>query len=309
MIPPQVRVIRTVRPRYACHDCEGSGDESHPAIRIAPMPPAIIDKEIATAGLLAYTVASKFCDSLPLYRQEKQFVRIGVELSRRTMADWMIAASVACAPLMKALERRLRSGPLQQLDETTVAVMDEPDRDNTSLSYVWVARGGAPEAPVILYHDAPSREPEAARQTLGDFEGFLRTDGYEVYDRLCEGSTAVETASLSGAPGDNSGHQRLRECHSAFRGGAQELAVLRQPPRGWGQCEPLQHHRDRKGQPAGAVLVPAGALREVSPCPHRGRHPGPGVLPHHHRLIRSGGVQRVLTLAAVELRRSTAGTR
>ena len=71
VIPPQLRVIRTVRPKYACHDCEGSADESHPAVRIAPMPPAIIDKGIATAGLLAYIVTSKFCDSLPLYRQEK----------------------------------------------------------------------------------------------------------------------------------------------------------------------------------------------------------------------------------------------
>jgi len=191
VIPPQIRVIRTVRPKYACHDCEGSGDEDRPAVRIAPMPPAIIDKGIATAGLLAYIVASKFCDSLPLYRQEKQFARIGVELSRSTMADWMIAASAACAPLMKAMERRLRSGPLLQLDETTVQVMDEPGRDNTTLSYMWVARGGAPEAPVILYHYAPSRGLEVARQMLGDFEGFLQTDGYEVYDRLCEGAPKV----------------------------------------------------------------------------------------------------------------------
>ena len=191
VIPPQIRVIRTVRPKYACHDCEGSADESRPAVRIAPMPPAIIDKGIATAGLLAYIVASKFCDSLPLYRQEKQFARIGVELSRRTMADWMIAASEACTPLMKMLERRLRSGPLLQLDETTVQVMDEPGRDNTSVSYMWVARGGAPEAQVILYHYAPSRGMEVARQMLGDFEGYLQTDGYEVYDRVCKDAPKV----------------------------------------------------------------------------------------------------------------------
>ena len=139
VIPPQLRVIRTVRPKYACHDCEGSGDEQRPAVRIAAMPPALIDKGIASAGLLAYIVTSKFCDCLPLYRQEKQFERIGVELSRRTMADWMIAASEACAPLVKVLEDRLRSGPLLQLDETTVQVMDEPGRENTTVSYMWVA--------------------------------------------------------------------------------------------------------------------------------------------------------------------------
>ncbi len=81
VIPPQLRVIRTVRPIYACHDCEGSGDEGRPAVRIAPVPPAIIDKGIASAGLLAYIVTGKFCDSLPLYRQQKQFARIGVDLS------------------------------------------------------------------------------------------------------------------------------------------------------------------------------------------------------------------------------------
>ena len=102
------------------------------------------------------------------------------------MADWMIAASEACAPLMKILEGRLRSGPLLQLDETTVQVMDEPGRANTSLSYMWVARGGTPQAPVILYHYAPSRGAEVAKEMLGNYQGYLQTDGYEAYDRACE---------------------------------------------------------------------------------------------------------------------------
>ena len=191
VIPPQLRVIRTIRSMYACHACEGSGDEGRPAVRIAPMPPAIIDKGIASAGLLAYIVTGKFCDSLPLYRQQKQFARIGVDLSRRTMADWMIAASEACTPLMKLLEARVRSGPLLQLDETRLQVLGEPGRANTTQSYMWVARGGPPEAPVILYHYAPSRGTEVAIEMLGDYEGFVQTDGYEVYDRACDGAKNV----------------------------------------------------------------------------------------------------------------------
>ena len=191
VIPPQLRVIRTIRPIYACHVCEGSGDEGRPAVRIAAMPPAIIDKGIASAGLLAYIVTGKFCDSLPLYRQQKQFARIGVELSRRTMADWMIATSEACAPLMKLLEVRVRSGPLLQLDETRLQVLGEPGRANTALSYMWVARGGPPEAPVILYHYAPSRGAKVAQQMLGDYQGYVQTDGYEVYDQVCDGAKGV----------------------------------------------------------------------------------------------------------------------
>jgi transposase len=136
-------------------------------------------------------VTGKFCDSLPLYRQQKQFARIGVDLSRRTMADWMIAASEACTPMMKLLEARVRSGPLLQIDETRLQVLGEPGRANTTLSYMWVARGGPPEAPVILYHYAPSRGAEVAREMLGDYKGHVQTDGYDVYDLACDGAEGV----------------------------------------------------------------------------------------------------------------------
>ena len=100
VIPPQVQVLRTVRPKYACHHCEGSGDEDRPAVRVAPAPAALIPKGLASEGLLAYIATAKFCAALPLYRQERQFARLGVELSRRTMSDWMIAVATACEPLM-----------------------------------------------------------------------------------------------------------------------------------------------------------------------------------------------------------------
>ena len=109
VIPPRVQVIRTLRPKYACHHCEGSGDEQHPAVRVAPAAPALIPKGLASEGLLAFI--AKFCDALPLYRQEQQFARLGVELSRRTMSDWMIAVAGACVPLLEALNAKLRAGP------------------------------------------------------------------------------------------------------------------------------------------------------------------------------------------------------
>jgi transposase len=186
VIPPRFEVIRTVRPKYACHACEGSGDEEKPAVRIAPMPPALIEKGIATAGLVAFVVTGKFCDSIPLYRQEKQFSRIGVHLSRRTMADWVITAAEACMPMRRFLESRLRSGPLLQSDETTVQVMDEPGRENTTRSYMWVARGGPPQAPVVLYYYGPSRGAEVAREIVGPYSGYFQTDGYDAYDKLCK---------------------------------------------------------------------------------------------------------------------------
>lgn len=185
VIPPQVRVIRTVRPKYACHHCEGSGDEERAAVRVAPPPPALIPKAIATEGLLAHVATAKFCDALPLYRQEQQFARLGVELSRRTMSDWMIAAADACRPLMAALEEQLHGGPTLQIDETTVQVLREPGRANTTRSYAWVARGGQPAAPVLVYRYEPSRAARVAAEIIGDFQGYVQTDGYEGYERAC----------------------------------------------------------------------------------------------------------------------------
>ena len=185
VIPPQVRVIRTVRPKYACHHCEGSGDEEHPAVRIAPPPPALIPKGLASEGLLAFIATAKFCDALPLYRQERQFARLGVELSRRTMSDWMIAAATACQALMPALLDKLRCGPTLQIDETTVQVLKEQDRANTDLSYVWVARGGPPDEPVVVYRYEPSRAARVAAQIIGDYQGYVQTDGYDGYARPC----------------------------------------------------------------------------------------------------------------------------
>lgn len=151
IIPPRVRVIRTVRPKYACRSCEGSAEESKPAVRSARPRPQLIPGGIATAGLIAHIVTSKFVDGLPLYRQEKQFSRIGVELSRRTMADWMITAAQACDPLLAEIDRLLRSGPVMLLDETSCQVMREPDKSNTSTSYAWTAYGGPVEHPIVRY--------------------------------------------------------------------------------------------------------------------------------------------------------------
>ena len=199
VIPPRVQVIRTVRPKYACHHCEGSGDEERAAVRIAPAPAALIPKGIPSAGLLAYIVAAKFCDALPLYRQQKQFARIGVELSRSTMADWMIAVASACEPLMQALQRKLRAGPTLQIDETSIQVLKEAGRAATTKSYMWVARGGPPGEPVLIYRYAPSRGALVAAEVLGDYLGFVQTDGYEVYDTVCAGEGIKHVGSWAHA--------------------------------------------------------------------------------------------------------------
>ena len=97
IIPAQIRVVRHIRPKYACKSCEGV-ESIGPTVKISPPPAEIIPKGIATAGLIAHIVISKFADSLPLYRQEKIFFRYGIEITRSTMAGWVVKAAEPCNP-------------------------------------------------------------------------------------------------------------------------------------------------------------------------------------------------------------------
>ncbi|WP_162822149.1 IS66 family transposase, partial [Escherichia coli] len=67
------RVIRTVREKHACTQCD--------AIVQAPAPSRPIERGIAGPGLLARVLISKYAEPTPLYRQSEMYGRQGVELS------------------------------------------------------------------------------------------------------------------------------------------------------------------------------------------------------------------------------------
>ena len=182
VIPEQFYVEKHVYPKYACKRCEGSGDENKPAVRIAPRQESIIPGSIATSGLLSHILVNKFCDHLPFYRQEKRFERIGVRISRQDMSNWTIKAYERVKPLIELIRSQVLSGPLIQMDETPVQVMGEPGREDTDKSYMWLARGGPPDAPVTLYTYRTTRAGKHPREFLEGYEGYLQTDGYEGYN-------------------------------------------------------------------------------------------------------------------------------
>ena len=181
---PQFKVIVNVRLKYACKQCEGTADESSPTVKIAPVPPQIIPKSYATAALLAYIIIAKFADALPLYRQENQFSRLGIDLSRATMANWMIRVASRCQPLLTFLRDEIRSGPLINADETTLQVMNEPDRKNTTKSYAWIFRGGTEKNPAVIFEYHPTRAGKAVRDFLEDYKGYVQSDGFSGYNAL-----------------------------------------------------------------------------------------------------------------------------
>ena len=183
IIPAKAQVIRNIRPKYACRNCDGIETDG-PTVKIAPVPLQIIPKSIASPGLLAHVLTGKFVDSLPFYRQEKQFTRIGVDLTRSSMCNWAMKVAEACQPLYNLLQDAVLSGILINADETTVQVLKEPGRSPTSKSYMWIFRRGDPEHPALVYQYKPTRSGTVAQEFLCGYHGYVQTDGYSGYDFL-----------------------------------------------------------------------------------------------------------------------------
>lgn len=197
-IPAKVRVLRHIRPKYACKQCEGVEDDG-PTVKIAPAPVQLIAKSIATEGLLAHIAVSKFADGLPLYRQQKIFGRLNVELSRATMANWMIQAADCCKPVIDLLQRQIRSGPVINVDESPFQVLNESGRSNTSKSYMWVFCGGPSEKPVVLYRYHPTRSGKVVHDIIEKYRGYVQSDGYSGYDHLSRHPNIIHMGCLTHA--------------------------------------------------------------------------------------------------------------
>jgi transposase len=189
----RIFVKRTEKAKYACPCCKGHREDpdAPSVIRTASAPPAIIPGSIASASLLAHVFSNKFENHLPYFRQEKQFAQIGVNVSRQDMVNWQVKVFEILLPLLALLLDTLKSGPVIRMDETTVQVMGEEDRKDTQKSYMWLARGGPPDKPVVIFKYHPSRASEHVNEFIEGFTGFLQTDGYGGYDCALKTHPAV----------------------------------------------------------------------------------------------------------------------
>jgi transposase len=190
---PRIYARRTVTPKYVCPCCKGDKhDAGAPCvIKQAPAIPAIIPGSIASPGVLAHIFTAKFQDHLPYARQEKQFERIGVGVSRQDMANWQGKTGMILISLYVLLKQALKEGQVLRMDETTVQVMGEEGRKDTQKSYMWLARGGPPGKPAVIFKYSSSRRADNINEFIEGFHGFLQTDGYSAYDCAVSGRTDI----------------------------------------------------------------------------------------------------------------------
>ena len=197
IIPAQVKIREHVRKIYACRDCEK--DECGVPILKAPVDIPVIKGSFASPESIAYIMYQKFVMGAPLYRQEQDWMRQGIILSRQTMSNWLIrAAEDWLEPIYNALREILVTYDVIHADETTLQVLREPGKAPQTKSYMWLYRtsgytnyGLPTKYPVVLYEYQPGRHAKYPKDFLKGFDGFVHADGYSGYHDLPKNITIV----------------------------------------------------------------------------------------------------------------------
>jgi transposase len=179
LIPAQVRMIQHARIVYGCRNCEKNGIEV--PIKTAKAPRPVIEKGLASPSAAAYVMTMKFVEGVPLYRQEQHYARMGIDLSRGVLSNWMLKSSAWLEIIYARLKQKLLEQDILHADETTLQVLKEPGRPAESQSYMWLYRTGSNGPPIVLFEYQPSRSGEHPRRFLEGFKGYLHVDGYAGY--------------------------------------------------------------------------------------------------------------------------------
>jgi len=181
IVPAQLRVIVTIRPRYSCRACTDG-------VTQAPARPWLIEGALPTEGTLAQVTVAKYADHCPLYRQAQILARSGIHIDRSTLAGWVGKVAFHLGPVVDHLAEHLKRSTKLFMDETTAPVLD-PGRGKTKTGFLWALarddrRWGGADPPGVVYFYAPDRGGENAERFLKGFDGILQLDGYAGYNRL-----------------------------------------------------------------------------------------------------------------------------
>jgi len=185
IVPAKVSVVKHVRHVYACRRCERE-DVKTPIVT-APMPRPVLPGSLASASSMAYIMGQKYVEGLPLYRQEQYWANLGVELSRQTLANWMVqGAERWLYPMYDRMHEHLLKEDILHADETSLQVLREPGKSAESTSYMWLFRTGRASPPIVLYDYQTTRASKHPSRFLSGFKGYLHVDGYAGYSALSD---------------------------------------------------------------------------------------------------------------------------
>jgi len=178
--PAKLVVLVHHRAVYGLSESDRVERQSEPLL--APMPPRPIENGLAGVALLAWILVQKYCNHLPLYRQQSIFARDGLELPRQTLCDWVMACAYCLGPIQEALKRELLASGVLQLDDTPVECQAGKGKPNFK-AHLWTYT--SPLSRGVVFDFAPDWGHEHVATFLGNqIEGYLVGDGYAGYGPL-----------------------------------------------------------------------------------------------------------------------------
>ncbi len=186
----KAKVVKHYRKVYADRQLEQ--ETGYSEVFKPVMPPPLLAHSYASASVVTDVLMKKYVDAMPLYRQEQMWKRMGVELKRGTMANWVIqVADLYLRPFWKRIRSELLTQSTIHADETVMQVHKEKDRPNTSESRMWIY-SSAKRADIQLrcFEYRESRSGKWAKTFLEGFSGVLITDGYSGYNKVQEAERA-----------------------------------------------------------------------------------------------------------------------
>lgn len=180
-VPARFETVEEVVFVYSCPVCDTMGR--------APKDPSLLKGSIATPSLVAAIMNGKYVNGLPLYRQSQEFKRYGLNLDDKTMANWVIRCGEDFLyPLYDRMKVVLLDGRYIHCDETRIQVLDEPDQKAETANWMWVYMTDEySESPqMVLFQYERTRGGYHPKEFLTGYNGYLTTDGYQVYHGLPE---------------------------------------------------------------------------------------------------------------------------
>ena len=181
--PAKLYVKDIYRKTYECRNCRKRGKV---VMLKAGTPAPVIPHSFTSPSVLSQVITDKFVNHMPLYRQEAEWKRLGLDLSRTTMANWLIIASREYfIPIVNRMHEILVVEKYVHSDETTVQVLNEPGKPATSKSYMWVYSSIRESSkPIRIFEYKPDRKAENPQKFLENFSGTLISDGYGGYNNI-----------------------------------------------------------------------------------------------------------------------------
>jgi len=185
-IPARIKAIDYVQYIYKCSTCGTTDAYPDAVIKKASVPAPVMPRSLASATSVSWIMYQKYALSIPLYRQEKEWLRMGLALTRSNMSNWVIqCADSWLKPLHERMREKLITYDIVMSDETTIQCNKEEGRKASSSSFLWLHRSGQCKGPpIILFDYTRTRAGENAKRFLDGFSGYIISDAYAGYEKV-----------------------------------------------------------------------------------------------------------------------------